>query len=172
MSLRVGDVRFDKPPQVRLFGKGRKERICPLWLQTAEILREFLAERAGEPLVSDPLFRNRDGAMLSRFGVRYILRKHCARAQAARPTLAGKRLHPHTMRHSTAVHLLRAGVDIFTISQWLGHASVTTTNRYATIDIEMKRKAIEKAQAIEHGNDSGAELWRTDASILTWLEAL
>jgi integrase len=76
------------------------------------------------------------------------------------------------MRHSTAVHLLRAGVDIFTISQWLGHANVTTTNRYATIDIEMKRKAIEKAQGIEHANDSGAALWRTDASILTWLEAL
>jgi integrase/recombinase XerD len=172
INLRAGDVRFDKPPQVRLFGKGRKERICPLWPQTAEMFREFLAERAGEPLVSDPLFRNRDGAMLSRFGVRYILRKHCASAQAARPTLAGKRLHPHSMRHSTAVHLLRAGVDLFTISQWLGHASVTTTNRYATIDIEMKRKAIEKAQGIEHANDSGAALWRTDSSILTWLEAL
>jgi len=76
------------------------------------------------------------------------------------------------MRHSTAVHLLRAGIDIFTISQWLGHASVTTTNGYATIDIETKRKAIEKAHALEHANDSGAELWRTDASILTWLEAL
>jgi site-specific recombinase XerD len=155
VSLRVSDVRFDKPPQVRLFGKGRKERICPLWPQTAEILREFLAERAGEPLVSEPLFRNRDGAILSRFGVRYILRKHCARAQTARPTLAGKRLHPtHSMGHSTAVHLLRAGVDIFTISQWLGHASVTTT------------------QGIERANDSGAALWRTDASILMWLEAL
>jgi integrase/recombinase XerD len=67
---------------------------------------------------------------------------------------------------------LRAGVAVFTISQWLGHASVTTTNRYATIDIEMKRKAIEKAQAIERANDSGAALWRTDASILKWLEAL
>jgi len=76
------------------------------------------------------------------------------------------------MRHSTALHLLRAGVDIFTISQWLGHASVTATNRYATIDIETNRKAIEKAQALEHAYDSGAELWGTDASVLTWLEAL
>jgi integrase/recombinase XerD len=172
VSLRVGDVRLDMPSQVRLFGKGRKERICPLWPQTAEILRAFLAERTGEPLVGDPQFRNHNGAILTRFGVRYILRKHCVRAQAVRPTLAAKRLHPHSMRHSTAVHLLRAGVDIFTISQWLGHASVTTTNRYATIDIEMKRKAIEKAQAIEHVNDGEAALWRTDASILTWLEAL
>jgi integrase len=71
VSLRVGDVRFDKPLQVRLFGTGRKERICPLWPQTAEILREFLAERAGEPLVSDPLFPNRDGATLSVRGSLY-----------------------------------------------------------------------------------------------------
>src|SRR5260370_33741838 len=75
-------------------------------------------------------------------------------------------------RHSTAVHLLRAGVDIVTISQWLGHASVTTTNRYATIDLEMKRKAIERAQAIDHATSGELTLWRTDASILTWLEAL
>ena len=78
----------------------------------------------------------------------------------------------HSMRHSTAVHLLRAGVDIVTISQWLGHASVTTTNRYATIDLEMKRKAIEQAPAIGQATGGELALWRTDASILTWLEAL
>ncbi|MBV9501623.1 MAG: tyrosine-type recombinase/integrase [Acidobacteriaceae bacterium] len=76
------------------------------------------------------------------------------------------------MRHSTAVHLLRAGVDILTISQWLGHASVTTTSRYATTDLEMKRKAIEKPEAIGHTTGSGAALWRRDASVLAWLEAL
>jgi integrase/recombinase XerD len=87
------------------------------------------------------------------------------------PTLATKRLHPHSMRHSTAVHLLRSGVDIVTISQWLGHASVTTTNRYATVDLEMKRQAIEQAGPVDDAT-SGLALWRTDASILTWLEAL
>jgi integrase/recombinase XerD len=87
------------------------------------------------------------------------------------PTLATKRLHPHSMRHSTAVHLLRSGVDIVTISQWLGHASVTTTNRYATVDLEMKRKAIEQARPTDHAA-TGIALWRTDASILTWLESL
>jgi integrase/recombinase XerD len=87
------------------------------------------------------------------------------------PTLATKRLHPHSMRHSTAVHLLRSGVDIVTISQWLGHASVTTTNRYATVDLEMKRKAIEQARPIDH-TMTGLVLWRSDTSILTWLEAL
>ena len=71
---------------------------------------------------------------------------------------------------ATSHQLWRAGVGIFTISQWLGHASVTTTNRHAPIDMEMKRKAIEKPQAIEHSKNSGAALWRTDASILAWLE--
>jgi integrase/recombinase XerD len=87
------------------------------------------------------------------------------------PALTTKRLHPHSMRHSTAVHLLRSGVDIVTISQWLGHASVTTTNRYATVDLEMKRKAIEQAGPVGDAGP-GLALWRTDASILTWLEAL
>lgn len=75
------------------------------------------------------------------------------------------------MRHSTAVHLLRAGVDIVMVSQWLGHASVTTTNRYATVDLEMKRKAVEHARPIGDAT-SGLATWRTDASILTWLETL
>jgi integrase/recombinase XerD len=154
-----------------VFSKGRKERICPLWSQTAELLRALLAERSSQPRADQPLFVNHRGGPLTRFGVRYILSKYCTRAREAMPTLATKRLHPHSMRHSTAVHLLRSGVDIVTISQWLGHASLTTTNRYATVDLEMKRKAIEHARP---PNDTapGLALWRTDASILTWLEAL
>jgi site-specific recombinase XerD len=121
---------------------------------------------------SELLFRgNHRRGPLSRFGVRYILAKYCTRAREAMPTLATKRLHPHSMRHSTAVHLLRSGVDIVTISQWLGHASVTPTNRYATVDLEMKRKAIEQAGPVDDAT-AGLGLWRTDASILTWLEAL
>jgi site-specific recombinase XerD len=114
---------------------------------------------------------NHRGEPLTRFGVRYILSKYCAQARAAMPALATKRLHPHSLRHSTAVHLLRSGVDIVTISQWLGHAGVTTTNRYATVDLEMKRKAIEQAGPVDDAT-SGLASWRTDASILTWLEAL
>jgi len=171
VTLRVRDLQLETPPHVRLFGKGRKERLCPLWPQTAEVLRALLAERGSQPLPDEPLFRNHRDERLTRFGVRYILKKYCARARAETPTLAAKRLHPHSMRHSTAVHLLRAGVDIVTISQWLGHASVTTTNRYATVDLEMKRKAIEQARPIDHSTATLA-LWRTDASILRWLETL
>lgn len=171
VTLCVRDLQLETLPQVRLYGKGRKERLCPLWPQTTEILRALLAERGHEVPPDHPLFRNHRGERLTRFGVRYLLGKYCTRAQAATPTLASKRLHPHSMRHSTAVHLLRAGVDITTISHWLGHASVTTTNRYATVDLEMKRHAIEQARPTDFGA-SGPALWRTDASILEWLEGL
>ena len=139
--------------------------------KTADILRALLAEREREPQSDEPVFRNHRGMRLSRFGVRYLLRKYCSRAQATVPTLRGKRPHPNSMRHSTAVHLLRAGVDIVTISQWLGHASVTTTHRYATVDLDMKRQALDKARPTT-GATAGPALWRTDASVLEWLEAL
>ena len=167
MSMR--DLQLEALPQVRLFGKGRKERLCPLWPQTADLLRALLAERGRD--VDQPVFRNHRGGRLTRFGVRYLLGKYCARAKVGMPTLGAKRLHPHSMRHSTAVHLLRAGVDITTISHWLGHASVTTTNRYATVDLDMKRKAIEQARPTAFAAP-GPALWRTDASVLEWLESL
>jgi len=170
VALRVADLRVEPPPQLRLFGKGRKERVCLLWPQTADLLRELIAERTRPPNTDQPLFVNHRGGPLTRFGVRYILAKYCTQAQVAMPTLAQKRLHPHSMRHSTAVHLLRSGVDLVTISQWLGHASVTTTNRYTTVDLESKRRAIEHARPIDHA--PGAAAWRTDSSVLEWLESL
>ena len=171
VALCVHDLQLEALPQVRLYGKGRKERLCPLWPQTADLLRALLAERGRDVPVDQPIFRNHRGGRLTRFGVRYLLGKYCARAKVGTPTLATKRLHPHSMRHSTAVHLLRAGVDITTISHWLGHASVTTTNRYATVDLDMKRKAIEQARPTDFGAP-GPALWRTDASVLEWLESL
>jgi integrase/recombinase XerD len=171
VTLRVADLRLAPPPHLRLFGKGRKERLCPLWPQTVKLLRALLAERHSPPQSDQPLFLNHRRAPLSRFGVRYILAKYCTQAREAMPTLAAKRPHPHSMRHSTAVHLLRSGVDMVTISQWLGHTTVTTTNRYATVDLELKRKAIESARPIDHATSELAA-WRTDASILTWLEGL
>ena len=171
VALRVADLRLNTPAQVHLHGKGRKERVCPLWPQTADLLRALLTERDREPQSDAPVFRNHRGARLTRFGVRYLLQKYCTRAQAIVPALRGKRLHPHSMRHSTAVHLLRAGVDIVTISHWLGHASVTTTHRYATVDLDMKRDALAKARPTAL-DTSGPAPWRTDASVLEWLEAL
>ena len=170
IDLRPCDFQLVRPFQVRLFGKGRKERQCPLWPQTAKVLRDFLAEECVDPHSCEPLFRNHRGERLTRFGVRYLLAKYCQRATATTPTLANKRLHPHSMRHSTAVHLLQAGVDMTTISHWLGHASVNTTNRYATVDLEAKREAISKVSPL-HDHEPAAT-WRTDPTILQWLEGL
>jgi site-specific recombinase XerD len=171
LDLRPRDLQLVRPLQVRLFGKGRKERLCPLWPRTAETLGAFLAEAGLDAASAEPLFRNRRGEPLTRFGVRYLVRKYAALARAAAPVLARKRVHPHTMRHSAAVHLLQSGVDLVAISHWLGHASVETTNRYAVVDLETKRAALAKAGPV--GDDVPTPTaWRSDASILAWLEAL
>ncbi len=146
IDLRVSDCQLAKPFQVRLSGKGRKVRICPLWPQTAEILRSLCAERALPHHATTPVFLNHRGKPLTRFGVLYILARQCERAKTICPSLTHKRLHPHSMRHSTALYLLKSGVDLVSVSHWLGHASINTTNRYATIDLEMKREAIVKAE--------------------------
>lgn len=169
LDVRVCDLQLVKPFHVRLFGKGRKERICPLWPQTAQLLQSLFAEQNRK--VGDLLFRNHRGQPLTRFGVRYILAKYCQQAGKTISSLAQKRLHPHTMRHSSAVHLLKAGVDIVTISQWLGHASINTTNRYASVDLDMKRAAISKIAPTD-GTSTGEKVWCADPSILTWLESL
>lgn len=171
LDVRPLDLQLDRPFQVRLTGKGRKERICPLWPQTAEVLRIHLVDQGVASGSAERLFRNHRGEPLSRFGVRYILAKYCELARSAAPTLATKRLHPHSMRHSAAVHLLQAGVDMVTISHWLGHASVTTTNRYATVDLETKREAIARAGPIGEIGVVPAS-WRADTSILDWLASL
>jgi integrase/recombinase XerD len=169
LDLRAYDLQLIKPFQVRLFGKGRKERLCPLWPQTAALLRALCAEHRLDLRAAAPIFLNHRGQPLSRFGVGYILAKYLKRAQAKAPKLRDKRLHPHSMRHSTAVYLLKSGIDLGTISQWLGHASLNTTNRYATIDLDMKREALAR---IESPTTASMANWRTDATILEWLVAL
>lgn len=171
LDLRVPHLQLTPPYQVRLFGKGRKERTCPLWPQTAALLRALCAERQLDARSDAWIFLNHRGHPLTRFGVRFLLAKYVRRAVAGAPTLAGKTLHPHSLRHSTAVHLLKAGVDLATIAQWLGHASLNTTTKYATIDLEMKRQALARAQPLGEDPDP-APPWRHDATILAWLEGL
>ncbi len=168
LDLRVCDLQLSKPFQVRLFGKGRKERFCPLWPQTARLLRTFCRERQLDLHSQQRVFLNHRGEPLTRFGVRYLLRKYQDRANVQSVGLRNKRLHPHSLRHSTAVALLKAGVDLSTISQWLGHASPNTTNKYATVDLDMKRDALAKVKPIR-GQRPGS--WR-NRSILDWLEGL
>ena len=172
LDLRASDLQLDRPTFVRLRGKGRKERLCPLWPETANALRALLGVTPASTADALPIFRNHRGEPMTRFGVRYLLKRYAQRARTAAPTLAAKRVHPHTARHSAAVHLLRAGVDLVTISHWLGHASVETTNRYAAIDLETKRQALERAGPVAAASESTVTAWRTDASVLEWLEAL
>lgn len=170
LDIRAYDLQLTKPFQVRLFGKGRKERLCPLWPQTAALLSDLCAENRLDPRAPVHVFLNHRGKPLTRFGVRYILAKYVERAGMAAPTLKNKRLHPHSMRHSTAVYLLKSGIDLSTIGQWLGHASVNTTNKYATVDLDMKRQAL--ACADPPATELLAPDWRKDPTTLEWLEAL
>jgi integrase/recombinase XerD len=170
LDIRTGDLQLDRPTFVRLRGKGRKERLCPLWPETVAALQALLSTLMEREVI--PIFRNHRGEPMTRFGVRYLLRRYAEQAQSVTPTLGAKRVHPHTYRHSAAVHLLRAGVDLVTISHWLGHASIETTNRYAAIDLETKRQALERAGPVMGASDSEATVWRTNASVLEWLEAL
>lgn len=141
-GLRCEDVALGIGSHVRCHGKGRKERGVPLSKALARTLRVWLRERNGQDC--DPLFPNARGQKLSRDGVDYILRKHVRTAADSCPTLCRKRITPHTLRHTTAVHLLQAGFDLSLIALWLGHEQLESTQIYIDSDIEHKRKILEK----------------------------
>lgn len=144
LDLNACDLHLERPYHVRLTGKGNKERVSPLWPETAAAIRELLNRRGIAPASATPVFVNQRGERLSRDGAAYLLKKHVRAASARISTLAGKRLHPHSLRHTTAVHMRRAGDDYAAIAALLGHAHPTTTESiYGHIDLEEKRKAIE-----------------------------
>ena len=144
LDVRRRDVRLEAPSQVRLHGKGNKVRLCPIGPVTAKLLRSCIDELP--PSDGDPadalLFNNARGGPLTRFGVRYLLRRHVTAAAEVVPSMRDKSIHPHSLRHSTAIALLKSGVDFATISQWSGHAGLNTAMCYARADIDLKRQAI------------------------------
>lgn len=174
LNLRRRDVRLDPPFQVRLTGKGNKVRLCPLWPVTARLIRDLIAETAR----SDPdpantaIFTNAKGGPLTRYGVRYLLLKYVTAGSASAPTLRDKRLHPHSIRHSTAVALLKAGVDFATISQWLGHAGLNTTMRYARVDLDLKRQALSQVFPDALAPPRGGRLLIDGADLVGWLHRI
>ena len=171
VSLRTNDLRLVSPPSVKFFGKGNKERICPLWPETARLLKQYCEDQAIDLHEPQILFRNHRGGPLTRFGARLILRRHVLRATKACSALSQKRIHPHSVRHSTAVHLLKAGVDLSTIAHWLGHKSIVTTHKYVAIDLNAKRAAIAKAGPII-GKAHTPPGWHASEDLLKWLESL
>jgi site-specific recombinase XerD len=172
-DLTVGDVRLDTPATVKITGKGGKTRIVPLMEPTAAIVRSYISDfgLSGSAKRSHPLFPNRGGEKFTRAGIKYILDKYVESARAESPGLLPDTVSPHSFRHSKAMHLLHAGVNLVYIRDILGHADLKTTEIYARIDGEMKRKALEKAFT----NTSPSEetpLWQQDGELLNWLQGL
>lgn len=171
-DLKVGDVRTVSPPTVKLTGKGNKSRIVPLMKPMSELLKQYLRENnLREPYAFDyPLFSNRSKGKLTRAGIAYIVKKYADEAIQEAPELFPDKLSPHCFRHSKAMHLLQSGVNLVYIRDFLGHVDIQTTEIYARIDSEMKRKALEKS-----GNkvvSSKLPEWQNNAGLINWLKSL
>jgi integrase/recombinase XerD len=168
-DLRTTALRLSKPCQVHLFGKGRKERICPLRLGTAKLIRDHLVEHGVSAVQDAPLFIGKRGDPLTRHGVLRVVQRRTRQAAKTMPRLGTKRVGAHTFRHSAAIHLLRSGNALPVIRSWLGHVSVVTTDRYTEIDTEMKRRAIEATDPVPSPRRPS---WKRKPDLLAWLETL
>lgn len=168
-QLLIGDL--DLAPSardyssVRIRGKGNKLRYCPLWPQTAQVLNSIVGSRA----VTERVFLNRRKQPITRFGIHGMVVRYASQVAEDIPSIAAKRVSPHSIRHTTATHLLRAGVDINTIRAWLGHVSLDTTTIYAETDLEMKAKAL---ACCEVNDTASKKCWRDDAGLMAFLKSL
>jgi site-specific recombinase XerD len=166
VGLRVQDVVLGTGAHVQCLGKGRKERCTPLRKEAIAVLRAWLREHAASP--TDPLFPNARGGVLSRDGIEYLLAKHVQAARIRCPSLRGKRVSPHVLRHSTAMDLLQAGVDSSVIALWLGHESVETTQIYFAASLQLKERALAKTAATA----ARPARFRPDDKLLAFLQSL
>jgi site-specific recombinase XerD len=168
VGLKVTDLRLDGSAQVKLLGKGNKYRSCPLWPETVEAIEAYIKQRTPKDPADHKLFLNANGAPITRFGVRHIIGKYAATAKGQCSSIAAKTVTPHTIRHITAMHLLRSGNDVNMVSYWLGHADINTTHIYVEIDMEMKRQMLQKAGA----PDVKKPLPWQKPNVLQWLDAI
>ncbi len=170
VDLTIADLRLQAPCQVKLTGKGRKERLCPLWPETVTALQDYL--NYGDPDAPEvPVFLNANGKPITRFGIRYIVRHYAGKAAKACPSMESKKVGPHTVRHTSATHLLQSGNDLSVVKDWLGHADINTTHGYVEIDMKMKRKALEACQPPKSKGIRHRPKWMKP-SILQWLDEL
>lgn len=170
LAVRERDLHLARPHQVRLHGKGSKDRLCPLWFDTAAALQHLVS--AGGLEAGGQLFRSQRGLPLSRDGAAYILRKYVLGAAHRMPVLQGRRASPHMLRHSCAVALLQAGVDVSVIRDYLGHASVATTSRYIATNIEMKREVLQAFWKRAGLTRKASDAWHPKAGLLAFLDSL
>jgi len=169
-SVCIGDVQFGRhagePSVVTLHGKGRKTRQCPLWNETGTVLRHVIGGRAP----GEHVFLNRRGVPMTRFGIYELVERHARAAARDMPSIMSKRPSPHTIRHTTATHLLQSGVDINTIRAWLGHVSVDTTSIYAEISMKEKVDALEKC--LPGTLKKTRHRWRDDKHLMDFLDSI
>jgi site-specific recombinase XerD len=167
IGVRVADVVLDGPACVHLRGKGRKQRSTPLWKSTVQEIRAWL--RRNPTLGADAaLLPNRDGHAMTRDNVTKRLDIAVARAAKGHASLAKRRISPHTIRHTTAMHLLQSGVAFSVIALWLGHESTTTTHRYVEADLAMKEKALARLQE----PDTKMRRYHPPDALMQFLQAL
>ena len=164
-QLLIGDLDLGSC-SAKIHGKGGKDRLCPLWPVTVRELAVLITNRPSDQHV----FLNRRGHPTTRFGIHTLVERHALRARLKAPALSTKRVSPHTIRHASATHLLRAGVDINTIRAWLGHVSVDTTNIYAEVDLEMKARALAMCQVTDQ--EKSKKRWRNDPALMAFLRSL
>jgi len=169
-TIQIRDIQFPNGKNgismVSIFGKGAKTRRCPLWDETTKALKELVKGR-------DPdchVFLNRRGEPITRFGIYEMVTRYAESLGKTMPSICSKRVSPHTIRHTTATHLLQAGNDINTIRAWLGHVSVNTTNIYAEVDMQTKAKALAKCET--ESNKSSKKHWRDDKNLMSFLDSL
>ena len=167
-QLTIADLDLCSPASVTLFGKGGKVRRCPLWPETASILAPLVAGRE----LREPAFLNRRKQPITRFGIRALVKRSAQDASRKLPSLSTKSVSTHTIRHTTAVHLLRSGVDINTIRAWLGHVSLDTTHTYAEVDLEMKAKALAQCEIPASTRTTSTEYWIDDPELMAFLKSL
>ena len=170
-DIKIVHIRFSAPATIRITGKGDKTRVVPLLSRTEDILKQYIKDFKIDAGGNDAyLFQNRNGQHLSRFGISYILTKYADKARKVHPELIPERLSPHCIRHSKAMHLLQANVNLVYIRDLLGHSSVTTTEIYARADTTLKREALEKANPIK--DTPAMPQWNDDEGLMEWLRTL
>ena len=168
LAVRASDFRLERPRQVRLLGKGKRERVCPLWPETAAALRRIIRVEAA----NEAVFQSRPGTSLTRDGVAYLLQKYVCLAAERNPSPRLRRVTPHMLRHSCAVALLQAGVDITVIRDYLGHASVSTTSRYVTVNLQMKQQVLDAFWKRSGIAPTGARGCQPSPKLLSFLQTL
>lgn len=168
-KIQVKDIAMPKRKgmgMVTLHGKGRRERTCPLWEEFWDLLKPFMEGKCPE----DFLFLNRYNKPMSRYCIYELVRKYSKAISAQCPSLSKKRPSPHTIRHTTATHLLESGTDIDTVRSWLGHSSIDTTNIYAEISMKKKMEILQKYEI--PNADSPNTKWAEDKELMTFLDSL